>query len=129
MLIHLGDCINDATSLEELIDIPLLKIPGNCDHNAVEPRELILTLAGHRFMITHGDSYRVKNGLEHLAGKAAEKRAAVVLFGHTHQPCVLKKNGMLLVNPGALTTGSTARSYALLSVTLETVTAEIVHLP
>lgn len=129
LLVHLGDEIADAKVLEPLLDVPLLKIPGNCDHGATEPRELLETIAGKRFFITHGDIYRVKNGLENLVRKAAFHKAAVVLFGHTHTPCVLKQDGILLVNPGTLMAGSDAKSYAIITVKADTVSAEIIHLP
>lgn len=129
MLIHLGDEIADAKLLEPLLDIPLLKVPGNCDQGATEPRELIVTIAGKRFFITHGDRYRVKLGLESIARKAAENKVAVALFGHTHRPAVHKKDGILLINPGNLMAGSEAKSYAILTIKDETVSAEIIHLP
>ena len=129
LLIHLGDEIADATLVEPLLEIPLLKVPGNCDHGTSGPRDLVETIAGKRFFITHGDGYRVKNGLESLIRKATEARAAVVLFGHTHTPCVQKRDGMLLVNPGTLMAGSDAKSYAILTLKGSSVTAEIVHLP
>lgn len=129
LLIHLGDEIADARLIEPLLEIPLLKVPGNCDHGTNGPRELLETIAGKRFFITHGDSYRVKNGLESLLRKAAEYRAAVVLFGHTHSPCVQKRDGILLVNPGTLMASSDTKSYAILTLTVSSVTAEIIHLP
>ena len=129
MLIHLGDEISDAAVIEPLLDIPLLKVPGNCDHRSTEPREIIKTIAGKRFLITHGDIYRVKYGLESIVRKAVEKKAAVALFGHTHTPCVHKQDGVLLVNPGTLMASSDLKSYAILTISASTVTAEIIHLP
>jgi len=129
MLIHLGDLLTDAICLEPLLDIPLLKVAGNCDLTATAKRELIETIAGKRFFITHGDIYRVKNGLESLTEKAVAHKAAVALFGHTHSPCVHKQDGILLVNPGTLMAGSNAKSYAILTVNSSSVTAEIIHLP
>jgi len=129
MLIHLGDDIADAHFIEPLLDIPLLKVPGNCDHSAAEPREIIETISGTRFFITHGDRYRVKNGLEILAGKAVENKAAVALFGHTHIPCVQKLNGILLINPGTLMAGSDSKSYAMVTILGSSVSAQIIHLP
>lgn len=129
MLIHLGDDINDAKAIEPFLDIPLLKVPGNCDHGATEQRELITKIAGTTLLLTHGDMYRVKNGLEGLVSAAAAKKAAVVLYGHTHIPSVQKKDGILLVNPGTLMTGSDAKSYAVVMIKKDVITAEIIHLP
>lgn len=129
MLIHLGDEINDALTLELIVDVPVLKVPGNCDHGAREPRELLESIAGKLFFITHGDAYRVKAGLEKLAEQAKKVNAAVALFGHTHKPVIVQQDGVLLINPGTLMAGSDAKSYAILWVSQNKVTAEIIHLP
>lgn len=129
LLIHLGDELDDALTLELILDRPIIKVPGNCDPGAKEPRELLETIAGTRFFITHGDHYRVKNGLHRLVEKAKELKAAVALFGHTHRPLSQKEDGVLLINPGTLMAGSDAKSYALLTVTPFKVSAEIIHLP
>lgn len=129
MLIHLGDEINDALTLELIVDVPVIKVPGNCDHSAREPRELLESISGNTFFITHGDGFRVKNGLNRLVEKAKAVKASVVLFGHTHKPLIQKQDGVFLINPGTLMAGSDSKSYALLTVTPFKVTAEIFHLP
>jgi len=128
MLIHLGDEINDALIMESIAAIPVIKVPGNCDHRSTEPRELLQTIADRKFLITHGDLYKVKNGLNRLVEKAKELKASVVLFGHTHNPLIQKLDGVLLINPGTLMNGSDSKSYAVLTVTPFKVTAEIVYL-
>jgi len=128
MLIHLGDEINDALMIESIAAIPVIKVPGNCDHRSTEPRDLLQTIADRKFLITHGDLYKVKNGLHRLVEKAIELKASVVLFGHTHNPLIQKLDGVLLINPGTLMTGSDSKSYAILTVTPFKVTAEIIYL-
>lgn len=129
MLIHLGDDINDALTIDLIIDIPIIKVPGNCDHRATEPRELLETICGKIFFITHGDILRVKTGLERLVERTKELKASVALFGHTHKPLIQKQDGVLLINPGTLMAGSDSKSYAIVTVTPSKVTAEIIHLP
>lgn len=129
MLIHLGDEIDDACTLELILERPVIKVPGNCDPGSKEPRELLQTITGNRFFMTHGDLYRVKNGLSRLIEKAKSLRAAVALFGHTHVPLIHKQDGVLLINPGTLMAGSDAKSYALLDVNHFKITSEIIHLP
>jgi len=129
MLIHLGDDINDALTLDLFVDVPVIKVPGNCDQGSREPRELLESISDRIIFITHGDLYRVKNGLERLVTKAKELRASIALFGHTHKPTIQRLDGVLLINPGNLMTGSNSKSYAIMTVTHSTVTAEIIHLP
>jgi len=128
MLIHLGDEINDAFIMEAFVDIPVIKVPGNCDTKSTEPRERLETISDRKFFITHGDLYKVKNGLHSLVEKARALKATVVLFGHTHKPLIQKLDGVLLINPGTLMNGSDSKSYAILTVTPFKITAEIIHL-
>ena len=129
LIIHLGDHISDARELMKVADAPVIMVPGNCDPDAKEPRELCHTFKGHRFLLSHGDSYRVKSGYEYLLQKAKETGVSVVLCGHTHIPLVQKSDGILLINPGALMAASSQKSCAILHVTISKVTAEIIHLP
>lgn len=129
LIIHLGDEISDGRMLQNLTSIPILLVPGNCDPGAREPRELCGLLGGRRIFMTHGDIYQVKSGLDALIRKAVSENASVVLFGHTHTPVVEEENGLLLVNPGTLMAASKNKSFALLTVSGESVSAEIVRLP
>jgi uncharacterized protein len=128
LVVHLGDEISDAKELEPLLEIPILKVPGNCDHGAPEPRELTVNLAGRIFFITHGDRFRVKAGIDLLVQKAKQINADVVLYGHTHNPLVSKVEGIFLVNPGTLMAGSTSKSAAIVTISSGKVSTEIIHL-
>lgn len=129
MIIHLGDHISDARELAKLADVPVIMVPGNCDHEAKEPRELLHTFKGHKFHLSHGDRHRVKAGYEQLFQRVRETGASVALCGHTHIPLVQKSDGILLINPGTLMAASSQKSCAILHVTISKVTAEIIHLP
>jgi putative phosphoesterase len=128
MLIHLGDEISDALLLETMVAIPVIKVPGNCDHRSTEPRDLLKSIADRKVFITHGDLYKVKTGLNRLVDKAKELKASIALFGHTHMPLIQKEDGVLLINPGTLMSGSDSKSYAILTVTPFKIAAEIIHL-
>jgi len=129
LIVHLGDEISDGRMLSSLTRIPVILVPGNCDPEAREPRELCGVFDGQKIFMTHGDIYRVKNGLNALIRKAASENASVILFGHTHIPLVQQEEGRLLVNPGTLMAGCRNKSYALLTVTKKSVTAEIIPVP
>lgn len=129
LIIHLGDEISDGRMLQSLTSIPVILVPGNCDPEAREHRELCGMLGGQRIFMTHGDMYRVKSGLDALIRKAASEKAAVALFGHTHTPLVQKENGLLLVNPGTLMSTSKNKTFAVLTVSKDSVSAEIFPAP
>lgn len=125
-IFHLGDDTDDAIFLELLCGKTVIKVLGNCDFSTDSPRESLLSLEGMKFLLTHGDRYGVKGGLDKLTTRAAEERADVVLYGHTHVPTVTTIDGILYVNPGCLKKGFSKPSFALLSLENGTLSASIV---
>ena len=108
--------------------LPVLAVPGNCDLGCTEPRLRTATIAGRKILITHGDRYGVKTGLNHLVKKGLAERADIVLFGHTHQALVQQTDGVLLVNPGTLQPRAVNQSYAILEIYDGTASATIISL-
>ena len=101
LLIHAGDNFSDSKYLHKETNIPIIAVRGNCDFDNVED-ELIFDIEGKNVFLCHGDSYRVKYGLDMLEKKAKEVRADIVIFGHTHVPLNIKKDNILYINPGSL---------------------------
>ena len=100
LTVHLGDGAEDARLLEEVLEVPVVALAGNCDHGSTLPGEILLTLEGARVFATHGHRYGVKGGLARLAARGSELGATVVLYGHTHLPAVTREGGILFLNPG-----------------------------
>jgi len=101
-LIHTGDYYRDGILLAESLGVEVRAVAGNCDIGVKGPREEVFSWAGHRFLLTHGHLYRVKNHLISLRLRAQEVAAAVVVFGHTHQVYCEKVNDILFINPGSV---------------------------
>lgn len=102
MIIHLGDCWSDVEYLiEEYPDVPLERVPGNCDYER-ELLERIIEIEGKSVMICHGHTYNVKSGYYNLEMAAMEKEVDAVLFGHTHRVFYDYNNGLLMLNPGSV---------------------------
>jgi uncharacterized protein len=123
-IIHLGDGSDDARMLEEVLEVPVHRVAGNCDYDPVLPKEMTLEIGECRVLLTHGNRQMVKSGLGELIGKGKEVGANLVLYGHTHLPAVDSAQGMLLVNPGALKEGFPG-SYAIVTVDGTEASAEI----
>lgn len=83
-----GDGLRDLDDIESL-QIPIYSVSGNCDWFAATgtQTELVISLAGHTLLLTHGHAFGVKGGIGSLAAHAARVGADIVLFGHTHQAC------------------------------------------
>ncbi|HBG04030.1 MAG: YfcE family phosphodiesterase [Geobacteraceae bacterium GWC2_58_44] len=126
-IIHLGDGADDASLMEQVLEVPVHRVAGNCDLGSELPHDLILDFGECRVFLTHGNRHLVKSGLKQLIGKGTEVGATVVLYGHTHLPAVASAEGMLLVNPGALNKGVPG-SYAILTLDGSEARAEIFSL-
>jgi putative phosphoesterase len=117
MIFHLGDCLRDAERLSAQIpDIPLCKVPGNCDYCFTEPAEQILCLEDKRILLCHGHTYSVKQSLLPAAYAAEEKDLDVFLFGHTHRPFVDRRGKTWFMNPGSIN-DSFRPTYGIITLT------------
>ncbi len=129
-LIHLGDHYRDGVAIGGETRLRVDAVLGNTDLDS-EPwaeREKILELDGVRIFITHGDIYKVKQGIEHLIERAIEEDVNIVLFGHTHLPMKQHIGNILFLNPGCILSNNTSNSYAVLTLTKGIVEGEIIRL-
>lgn len=102
MILHLGDCWTDTEDLiEECPDIPIHRVPGNCDYEN-DFLEKIIEIEGKSIMICHGHTYNVKAGYLNIQMAAMEKEVDMVLFGHTHRVFYDNHNGLFMMNPGSV---------------------------
>ncbi len=124
VLIHCGDGVRDLEEVEAALlganqCIRFIAVRGNCDLAAQHyPATDTADLNGVRTMVTHGHLYAVKYGLDSLSKSARDMGMRLVFFGHTHQPVVKEKHGVLLINPGSLTAVS-MNGYAYLQVEID----------
>lgn len=124
-VVFLGDGLRD---LEEALALhPKMKVyavAGNCDFGALEPLDGLAAFDQVVVFYTHGHMYGVKYDLDTLADAAAARGAEVALFGHTHKPIALQKNGVFLFNPGSCGRCYTGpNTYGLLTLENGKVTA------
>ena len=91
VVIHLGDGADEAEMVKaKFPEKTFLQVRGNCDWGCDLPVEGEITLEGKKLFYTHGHAYNVKYGLYNICCAAREKKADIVLFGHTHQDfCLL----------------------------------------
>lgn len=104
-IFHLGDMLRDAWALEALFpDIPLERVPGNCDYSDL-PVQRCIALAEKKILMTHGHTYHVKAGPGAAIQAALELGVDVLLFGHTHQPLCDCRGKLWVMNPGSVRRG------------------------
>ena len=96
---HLGDHAGDAARIHTAAQVTA--VMGNCDFGGAASQETVF-LGGRRLILTHGHGQGVKYGLQRLAYFAEEQEADAVFFGHTHVPLIDYYGGILLMNPGSI---------------------------
>ena len=98
-LVHAGD-VGGSTVLAALRGIaPVRAVAGNVDDESDPELESAVTLDAGRLTIhvSHGHEL----GMPRPEKLIEEYSAAVIVYGHTHRPLVVRADGRLVVNPGA----------------------------
>jgi uncharacterized protein len=134
LLLHAGD-VGELHVLDQLSAIaPVVAVHGNDETEEAQrelPYQQLIASAGRRIVLTHAhypdraeeltsrrnDTWRPK--LERRMAFGHRAGAHIVVFGHTHVPMACQMDTVLLVNPGAIASGShtwrqTCRTVALL---------------
>jgi putative phosphoesterase len=100
-ILHAGD-VGDPSILSELeVIAPTRAVYGNVDDWELReqlPETLELERAGHKVVLVHGHQWGSPR-VEDLAARYTD--FSVVVYGHTHQPLVRQRAGVLVVNPGS----------------------------
>ena len=127
-IFFLGDGISDAEVLAENDRLHTwVCVKGNCDFRsyflgrALSKTEEII-IANKKVVLTHGDLYNVKYGLDNIKSLAKSRKADIVLFGHTHrmyEEYVSESTPFYLFNPGSISKED--YSFGILTVTGNTV--------
>jgi putative phosphoesterase len=116
VLIHLGDGSDDANLVAHALGIEVISVAGNCDTGSHTPRERIWECGNQRFLLTHGDRYGVKKGIQKLERRGIEAGAHAVLYGHSHLAAITSLGGVLFVNPGTLMKTAQRKTVAILEI-------------
>lgn len=101
----------DLYDEDELVAYPNIKYGG---------RKAVWNIAGHKVGVCH-EPFLIKEVFA-LEGESSDeeeipvpdfaKKKDIVFYGHTHRPWLEDSGGTMLINPGALTGGYTASTFA-----------------
>lgn len=100
-LIHLGDVEGGEEVIRSMAGVPVAMVAGNNDFYSDLPREIMATIGEYHALLTHGHYY-VGMGYARLKEEARSRGADIVMFGHTHRPCLIQEDGLTILNPGSL---------------------------
>lgn len=102
LIIHCGDVEGSEYALSESADCPVLMISGNNDFFSELPRDREFNIEKYKVWVTHGHWYGVSMGTEMLKQEARSRGVQIVMFGHTHKPCIDIEEDLVALNPGSL---------------------------
>lgn len=102
MVIHCGDVEGSEYALSESADCPVIMVSGNNDFFSQLPREQEFNIGDYKVWVTHGHNYLVSMGTERIKQEAKARGVQIVMFGHTHRPCLEQEDELIAVNPGSL---------------------------
>lgn len=128
LVIHLGD--GEAETERARLSFPekmFLQVRGNCDWGSSLPVTGEYTAEGVKIFYTHGHAYGVKSGLYTAVCAARERRAQVLLYGHTHNAYTDYDDGLYIMNPGSLS--GWKASYGTLDITPQGIVTNVIQLP
>jgi uncharacterized protein len=102
LILHAGDLV-DIRVLDAFNGKRVVAVCGNMDPLAIRdilPDKLILDLGGFRIGLIHGwgAPYNLEDKLLKELGKVD-----CLVYGHTHRPANVEKDGVLFFNPGTAT--------------------------
>ena len=101
-ILHLGDYVRDADALHrEYPQIPMVRVPGNCDGRTDLPEEVLICIEGVPLFLCHGHQYQVKQTYYRAMLAAKQAGGQALLFGHTHQQYCEVCDGLWMLNPGS----------------------------
>jgi putative phosphoesterase len=103
-LIHLGD---DYTDVDEIALPDVIRVPGvfsDVYRDERIPNRIIKNIIGWRLLLSHTLASHPNDLPGDLRPEDVirDRRADVVLFGHTHMPGITEEDGVIFINPGHL---------------------------
>lgn len=102
MLVHCGDVEGSEDYIRELAECPVHMVAGNNDFFCDLPNEEEIQIGSYKVLVTHGHYYYISMGTQMLKDDARARGFDIVMFGHTHRPCLEQDKDIVILNPGSL---------------------------
>lgn len=130
LILHAGD-LTSPDVIGELEKIaPVMAVQGNMDRaNGIDlPKAKVIEAEGLKIGLIHGEVYPRADS-DQLLYLAKELDVDILVSGHSHQPKIEQKEGVLLINPGSPIVPRLAdRTVMILEINGKDVDVEIVKI-
>jgi putative phosphoesterase len=102
LILHAGDIVVPEL-LTAFLPTPVYAVRGNMDPATGDtPPKRVVTVGGLRIGLIHG--WGAPAGIvERILPEFSGTPLDCLVFGHTHTPCLERRGGLLLFNPGSAT--------------------------
>jgi len=107
-ILHAGDLVSSGVLDQFTRLVPTYSVHGNQDSPNVRarlPSRRTVTLGKWTIGIVHGHEGTGMYTEDRAFNAFASQRVDVIVFGHSHQPMNMKRDGILLFNPGSAVAG------------------------
>ena len=101
-LIHCGDIEGQEDYITAIAGCPTFIVAGNNDYFSDLDREIEFVLGEQRILLTHGHYYGVAMGNGMILEEGQGRGVDIVMFGHTHRPCLEQHKDITVLSPGSL---------------------------
>ncbi len=130
LILHAGD-LTSPKVIEELEELaPVMAVQGNMDRvNGIDlPKAKVIEVEGLKLGVIHGEVYPRADS-DQLLYLAKELDVDILVSGHSHQPKIEQKEGILLLNPGSPIVPRLAdRTVMILEINNKEVDVEIIKI-
>ncbi len=103
MIIHAGDYVSSSVVSKLREHKNFVGVWGNNDKGYIRDllkEKMIISVEGYRIGLYHGHG-NSKNTLERAYDEFSTDKVDIIIFGHSHQPLILTKSKVLMINPGS----------------------------
>ena len=107
-ILHAGDLVSYGVLDQFTRLVPTYAVHGNQDSPTVRarlPSRRTVTLGKWTIGIVHGHEGTGMYTEDRAFNAFASQRVDVIVFGHSHQPMNVKRDGILMFNPGSAVAG------------------------
>ncbi len=121
MLIHAGD-YKSIDVIQTLKDYKrFVGVWGNVDNDDIREcinEKEIIEIEDYRIGIFHGHGSK-KTTIDRVYDAFDGENVDIIIFGHSHQPIIKTKNGILMLNPGSPTSKRKERWFSYIVLEIE----------
>ena len=107
-ILHAGDLVSSGVLDQFTRLVPTYSVHGNQDSPNVRarlPSRRTVTLGKWTIGIVHGHEGTGMYTEDRAFNAFVSQRVGVIVFGHSHQPMNMKRDGILMFNPGSPVAG------------------------